>query len=93
MRRICQNLLRFFQGRIEGGQLVALKISRSPGTLLGTEMTMARRKVLEIQGTEGNGFPHRMVTTGTGKWAKERPCLAFPIMYTGQEDSHFRFCF
>ena len=25
-------------------------------------MRMARRKVLETQGTEGKGFPHRMVT-------------------------------
>ena len=43
-------------------------------------MRMARRKVLETEGTEGKGFPHRMVTT-----------QAFPIMYTGQEDSHLRF--
>ena len=27
-------------------------------------------------------------TVPTGKWAKESPCLAFPIMYAGQEDSH-----
>ena len=27
-------------------------------------------------------------TVPTGKWAKGSPCLAFPIMYTGQEDSH-----
>jgi len=33
-------------------------------------------------------------TVPTGKWAKESPCLAFPIMYAGQEDSHLlRFFF
>ena len=33
-------------------------------------------------------------TVPTGKWAKGSPCRAFPIMYTGQEDSHLlRFFF
>ena len=42
-------------------------------------MRMARRKVLETQGTEGKGFP---------------PQNGYPIMYAGQEDSHLlRFFF
>ena len=57
---------------------------------------MARRKLpLRHKGQEARAFPTEWspslaveTTVPTGKWAKGSPCPAFPIMYTGQEDSH-----
>ena len=63
---------------------------------------MARRKVLlRHKGQEARAFPTEWspslaveTTVPTGKWAKGSLCLAFPIMYTGQEESHLlRFFF
>ena len=54
----------------------------------------------EEKGQEARAFPTEWspsltveTTVPTGKWAKGSPCLAFPIMYTGQEDSHLLWFF
>ena len=52
--------------------------------------TVSRQVVLETPGTGAGMFPTGWspslaveITVSTGKWAKECPCLAFPIIYTG----------